>query len=74
MSYREPDTPTWSLPLYNLMRDKGFPSAVLDSGVSHGDDMVHIFSFPYAMGKFTEKDKQVQDLLITMWTDFITTG
>ncbi|CAL4122626.1 unnamed protein product, partial [Meganyctiphanes norvegica] len=74
MSYRDKDTPTWALPIYNLLRKNEFSPALLDTGVSHGDDLIHIFSFPYAMGKFTQQDQDVSEILISMWTNFITTG
>ncbi|CAL4205904.1 unnamed protein product, partial [Meganyctiphanes norvegica] len=74
MSYRDKDTPTWCLPIYNLLRKNEFSPALFDTGVSHGDDLIHIFSFPYTMGKFTQQDQDVSEILISMWTNFITTG
>lgn len=73
-THRDIETPTWATPLYDRLRALGVRTPLLETGVSHGDDMVHLFDFPYALGKFSERDQMVSTFVTTTWSNFITNG
>lgn len=73
-THRDIETPTWATPLYDRLRALGVRTPLLETGVSHGDDMVHLFDFPYALGKFSERDQMVSTFVTTTWANFITNG
>ncbi|XP_042868542.1 esterase E4-like [Penaeus japonicus] len=73
-THRDMDTPTWATPLYNRLRDLGIQTPLLEKGVSHGDDMVHLFDFPYALGKFSERDQMMSTFVTTTWANFVANG
>lgn len=74
MTHREPETPTWAIPLYEKLKTLGYETPLLDEGVSHGDDLVHLFAFPYALGQGSNRDQKVTQIILSMFTNFITNG
>lgn len=44
------------------------------SGVSHGDDTQYVLKVHYADGNETESDREMVDVMVSMWTSFAKTG
>ncbi|KAK7072291.1 hypothetical protein SK128_016225 [Halocaridina rubra] len=42
--------------------------------VSHGDDVVRVFAFPYALENGSEEDEKVTQILLNMLANFIIYG
>ncbi|XP_071524052.1 esterase E4-like [Panulirus ornatus] len=74
MRHRDPGTPSYAVPLYQLAEGKGVRSSAIFSGISHGDDLALVFSLPYNLGQPGPRDVQISSLLTFMWATFVHTG
>ncbi|XP_042234019.1 esterase E4-like [Homarus americanus] len=74
MTHRDPRSPTYAAPLHRQAEAMGVRSRAIYSGISHGDDLAHIFSFPYDLGQPGSRDFQISALLNFMWATFVHTG
>ncbi|KAG7312987.1 hypothetical protein JYU34_000059 [Plutella xylostella] len=45
-----------------------------DHGVCHADELMHLFPIHFLSQPFSEKDIEISNLIITMFTNFATTG
>ncbi|XP_064117919.1 esterase E4-like [Macrobrachium nipponense] len=74
MTHRDPNTPTWSGLLYKRLKEMGIKTPALDAYVSHGDDLLYLFDFPYVLKKESSRDQRVGQMILQMWANFIITG
>ncbi|KAL7640321.1 UNVERIFIED_CONTAM: hypothetical protein RMT77_008585 [Armadillidium vulgare] len=74
MTHHKENTPSFAAPLYRLAQAAGITSPLLRSGVSHGDDVILLFKFPYTLGDMSTWDLQVSILLTSVIGSFIKTG
>ncbi|XP_034839811.1 juvenile hormone esterase isoform X1 [Maniola hyperantus] len=51
-----------------------FGDSVGDYGVCHADDLMYLFPIHFLNKPFTEEDNKMMDLMITLWTNFATSG
>ncbi|XP_064123006.1 carboxylic ester hydrolase-like isoform X2 [Macrobrachium nipponense] len=74
MTHRDPESPTWALPHYRKMKEMGYTSRMLAEGVSHGDDLLYLFSVP-SVGKIeSQRDQRVSDVITSMVANFVMNG
>ncbi|CAK1588748.1 unnamed protein product [Parnassius mnemosyne] len=45
-----------------------------DYGVCHADELMHLFPIRFLSKPFSEKDREISELIITLWTNFATSG
>ncbi|XP_013147739.1 PREDICTED: venom carboxylesterase-6-like [Papilio polytes] len=45
-----------------------------DYGICHADELMHLFPIHFLSKPFSEEDRRISELIITMWTNFATTG
>ncbi|KPJ09318.1 Venom carboxylesterase-6 [Papilio machaon] len=45
-----------------------------DYGICHADELMHLFPIDFLSKPFSEEDRRISELIITMWTNFATTG
>lgn len=74
MTHHDPSSPSFAFPLYRLAQDLGIRSPLLNAGVSHGDDVILLFSFPHSQVKPGPRDLMMSTILTEMWASFVTTG
>ncbi|XP_066965975.1 esterase E4-like [Macrobrachium rosenbergii] len=74
MTHRDPNTPTWSAPLYKKLKEMGIRTSALDTYVSHGDDLLYLFDFPYVLKAESRRDQRVGQMILQMWANFIISG
>ncbi|CAH2103579.1 unnamed protein product [Euphydryas editha] len=43
-------------------------------GVCHADDLIYLFPIHFLQNKFSPEDNKILDLIITLWTNFATSG
>ncbi|CAG5008482.1 unnamed protein product [Parnassius apollo] len=51
-----------------------FGDEVGDYGVCHADELMHLFPIHFLSKPFSQKDREISELIITLWTNFATTG
>ncbi|XP_068209811.1 carboxylic ester hydrolase-like isoform X2 [Palaemon carinicauda] len=74
MTHRDPESPVWARQPYEMMWKMGYTSRMLEEGISHGDDLVYIFSLTIAPRFESERDQHVSDILTSLVANFIMTG
>ncbi|XP_064117922.1 esterase E4-like [Macrobrachium nipponense] len=74
MTHHDPNTPTWSGSLYKKLKKMGIKTSALDTFVSHGDDLLYLFDFPYVLKEESSRDQRVGQMILQMWANFIITG
>ncbi|XP_068248725.1 esterase E4-like [Palaemon carinicauda] len=74
LTHRDPGTPVFAAPLYRKVKALGYETPLLETGVSHGDDLVHMFDLPLKGGEMTERDQRVGQLFLHMFTNFVVSG
>ncbi|KAF2351967.1 Carboxylesterase type B [Trinorchestia longiramus] len=74
MTHHDPGSPSFAFPLYRLAQELGIKSSLLQAGVSHGDDVILLFSFPHNQVEPGPRDQQMSAILTNMWANFIITG
>ncbi|XP_064117906.1 esterase E4-like isoform X2 [Macrobrachium nipponense] len=74
MTHRDPSSPTWAGPLYKKLKKMGIKTSALDTYVSHGDDLLYLFDFPYVLKEESSRDQRVGQMILQMWANFIITG
>ncbi|XP_043208735.1 neuroligin-3-like [Amphibalanus amphitrite] len=74
MAHRVPGGPSRVRPLAQRLRSRGLDSALLDSGVSHGDDLLYLFRSPISFGQHSASDNLMSEVLTTYWANFARTG
>ncbi|GBP78712.1 Venom carboxylesterase-6 [Eumeta japonica] len=47
---------------------------ILDVGVCHADDLMHLFPIYFLEKEFTKKDEEISQLIVDLWTNFATSG
>ncbi|XP_068619891.1 juvenile hormone esterase-like [Battus philenor] len=45
-----------------------------DYGICHADELMHLFPISFLSKPFSEEDRKISELIITLWTNFATTG
>ncbi|XP_046977394.1 juvenile hormone esterase-like [Vanessa cardui] len=45
-----------------------------DYGVCHADELMYLFPIHFLLHEFTPEDNEILDLLVTLWTNFATSG
>ncbi|XP_023948588.1 juvenile hormone esterase [Bicyclus anynana] len=51
-----------------------FGDPVGDYGVCHADELMYLFPIHFLNNPFTEEDNKIIDLMVTLWTNFATSG
>ncbi|CAH2034412.1 unnamed protein product, partial [Iphiclides podalirius] len=51
-----------------------FGDAEGDYGICHADELMHLFPINFLSKPFTDKDLEISELLITLWTNFAKSG
>ncbi|XP_063601563.1 pyrethroid hydrolase Ces2a-like [Penaeus indicus] len=78
MTHREPGGYVWADTIYQNARRIGITSPLLDVGVSHGDELLHVFSFPGALERLQDKGPTQEETLAAFmtsaWASFVTHG
>lgn len=78
MTHREPGGYVWADIIYQNARGIGITSPLLDVSVSHGDELLHVFSFPGALehlqDKATTQDEPVTAFMTSAWASFVMHG
>lgn len=74
MTHRDPGTPILLAPLYKKVRALGYKTPLLETGVSHGDDVIQVFDFPITSGEMSERDRRVGQMLLHTITNFVVSG
>lgn len=78
MTHREPEGYAWADVIYQKARGIGITTPLLDVGVSHGDEMLHVFSFPGALehrqDKASAKDEKIAAFMTSAWASFVVHG
>lgn len=74
MTHRDPGTPILVASLYKKVRALGYKTPLLETGVSHGDDVIQVFDFPITSGEMSERDRRVGQMLLHTITNFVVSG
>lgn len=74
MTHHDEDSPSFASALYRVASASGIDSPLLRRGVSHGDDIILIFEFPYDFMTLNERDEQMSRILTSMMGSFVKTG
>ncbi|XP_042870628.1 esterase E4-like [Penaeus japonicus] len=79
MTHRVPETYVWADIVYQKARGIGITTPLLDVGISHGDEMLHIFSFPGAPELVHDKSPSPKDDIVaafmtSAWASFVMHG
>ncbi|KAJ0183834.1 hypothetical protein K1T71_000257 [Dendrolimus kikuchii] len=45
-----------------------------DYGVCHADELMHLFPIHFLTKEFSSKDVEISELIVTLWTNFATSG
>ncbi|XP_068229417.1 carboxylic ester hydrolase-like [Palaemon carinicauda] len=74
MTHRDPKSPVWAMTHYKMLEELGYTSRMLREGISHGDDLVYIFSLTITPQIESERDQRVSDIITSLVANFIITG
>ncbi|XP_037078572.1 neuroligin-3-like [Pollicipes pollicipes] len=73
-SHRLPAGPSHLRPLAGRLRSRGLHAPLLDSGVSHGDELLYLFWAPISFGQYSATDQHLSELMTANWANFARTG